>query len=460
MRDQEFRSALDECLELIRQGKSLEQCAKAYPRHADRLMPFLRSAATLRGLGVPEPSTTSMQQARTKLLTRVAEGRGKEAAVLRGIFKFANLTGVAVAAIFVAGMGFVAAAGPGGLFGGSSSSHVEFRATIISSSPTLLYVQNNDNSQYVYLVLSNQTRYQDANGHAIGRTDVHVRDRVFVRATPSSIGARFFDTHLIRLGGPPSEPTAPPSHEATPAPEGTKTPAPEATDAPKPTEKPATPKPTDKPATPKPTDKPVSDKVEFWGVVLGISETSLSLQTDMGNVIVHVNGETQYPAGHPFVGVKVWVLGTKQADGSFIGHKITVKTIEFMGQVTAVDGSTFIVNADGYNKTVQTNGETSFPNGVPVVGDTVGVYAYKMGDGSYLAKTMVVKAVVTTFTGVIVEHMPGEFTIKVDVGGTIKVVCYEFGQVQGTLAVGAKVYVEVDHEEAGTFFAGLVKVIG
>ena len=457
MRDQEFRSALDECLEQIRQGKSLEECVETYPQYADRLLPFLTSAATLRGLGVPEPSTSGMQRARNTLLMRVAEGSGKEAAVMRGIFKFANLTGVAVAAIFIAGMSFVAAAGPGGLFGGGSGD-TAFQATVVSAAPTLLYVQNNDNNQYVYLVLSNQTQYQDANGNAIARTDVHVRDRVFVRAMPSSIGARFFDAHLIRLGGPPSEPTAPPSHEPTPAPEPTKTPAP--TDAPKPTDAPSTPKPTDKPATPKPTEKPVSDKFEFWGVVLGMSDTALELQTESGNVIVHVNGATEYPAGHPFVGVKVWVLGTKQADGSFIGHRVTLKAIEFLGHVTAVSGTTFEVNADGQAKSVRTNGETEFPNGVPVVGNLVAVYAYKMGDGAYLATTMTVKTEATSFTGVIVQHMPGEFTIKVDVSGTLKIVSYQFSEVQGALVVGATVYVVVDHTEGDTFFAGLVKVMG
>jgi cell division septation protein DedD len=459
MRDQEFKGALDDCLERIRQGSSLEECVKAYPQHADRLMPFLTSAATLRGMGVPEPSTSGMQRARNNLLTRVAEGSGKEAAVVRGIFKFANIAGVAVAAVFVAGIGF-AAAGTGGLFGGNGSGQTEFQATVVSAAPTLLYVQNNDNSQYVYLVLSNQTQYEDANGNAIGRTDIHVRDRVWVRAMPSSIGARFFDANLIRLGGPPSDPTAPPSQEATKAPEPTEAPKPtDAPETPKPTDAPATPKPTEKPATPKPTDKPVSDKIEFWGVVQVIAPSALQLQTEFGSVIVHVNGETEYPTGQPFVGVKVWVLGTKLDDGSFVGHRITVKAIEFIGQVTAVNGGTFTVNADGQSKTVTTNGETEFPNGVPVVGNLVAVYAFKMGDGSYLAKTMTVKTDVMSFTGVIVQHLPGEFTIKVDVSGTLKVVCYEFAEVQGTLAVGATVLVEVDHVDAGTYFAGLVKVM-
>ena len=183
------------------------------------------------------------------------------------------------------------------------------------------------------------------------------------------------------------------------------------------------------------------------------------MQTEFGNAIVHVNGATEYPSGDPFVGVKVWVLGTKQADGSFIGHKVSLKTAEFLGEVTAVSGGTFTVNADGQGKTVQTNGQTAFPNGMPVAGNIVAVDAFKMGDGTYMAKTMTVKTDATSFTGVIVQHMPGEFTIKVDVAGTLKIVCYEFAVVEGTLAVGVTVLVEVDHIDAGTYYAGLVKVM-
>jgi hypothetical protein len=128
--------------------------------------------------------------------------------------------------------------------------------------------------------------------------------------------------------------------------------------------------------------------------------------------------------------------------------------------VTAVSGTTFEVNADGQAKSVRTDGETEFPNGVPVVGNLVAVYAYRMGDGAYLAKTMTVKTEATSFTGVIVQHMPGEFTIKVDVSGTLKIVSYQFSEVQGALVVGATVYVVVDHTEGDTFFAGLVKVMG
>jgi hypothetical protein len=199
--------------------------------------------------------------------------------------------------------------------------------------------------------------------------------------------------------------------------------------------------------------------MEFAGVVLSVAPSSLVMQTDMGNVVVHVNGETHYPNGHPFVGVKAYVYGTKQGDGSFIGHKVMLKTAEFEGQVKGISGGTFIVNADGHDKTVHTNGATSFPAGMPVVGNTVAVFAYRMGDGSYLATDMTVKNEPEAFTGVIVQHNPGEFTIKVDVSGTHKIVCYEFSEIHGTLAVGVTVYVEVDHIEGGTYFAGLVKVM-
>jgi hypothetical protein len=461
--ENEFRRALEECLEAVRLGRSPEECAGAYPRFAERLLPLLRSAAALRGLAVPEPTVSSMQKARNALLERVVSGSGKEAAVVRGVFKLANVAGVAVAALFVAGMSLVAAAGPGGLFDGDGEeeTHSEFRATVISVAPTLLYVQNTENGEFVFTVLSNQTEFQDAQGRSLARADIQPRARILVRATQSAHGPRFFDAHLIRLMGENPQatkaPTIEPTKEAESTPEPTPAPTPETTPAP--TEKPEpTVMPTPK-ETPKPTEKPASQ--EFWGVVLGMSATSLTLQTEMGNVVVRVNNETQYPSGHPVIGAKVLVFGTKQGDGSWIGHRITVKTAEFSGQVSWISGSTIVVKVDGWEKAVQTNGSTAFPNGFPAPGDNVFVYAYKMGDGSYLAIEIGIKPPEpSVFTGMIVKHLPGEFIIKVKVDGVVKVVCYENGDVIGTLVEGATVEVHVDHVEGDTYFAGLVKVLG
>jgi hypothetical protein len=158
--------------------------------------------------------------------------------------------------------------------------------------------------------------------------------------------------------------------------------------------------------------------------------------------------------------VKAWVRGTKQSDGSFVAQKVALKMAGFTGKVTAVNGSTFIVNADGLDKTVLTGANTSFPAGVPTVGHTVVGFAAKLGDGSYFAFEMKIKNdEPISFTGIIVGHNPGEFTILVDVGGVVKAVCYEFAAVEGILSVGATVFVEVDHIDAGTYFAGKVKVM-
>ncbi len=461
MRDNEFRSVLDECLERVRQGQPVDECLKAYPQHAEQLAPYLRSAATLRGLGAPAPAAASMQEARNTLLARVVEG-GRERGVPMGIFKFGNVLAMAVAGLFVASVGVFAAAGGTDIFTGEDNTQ-SFDATVISTASTIFYVQT-DANQYLFLHLTNETQYQDAAGHTIGRTDVHVRDHVNVRGTPAE--PRFFNARVVRLIGNGPPPAAATPTDAPVVVEPTHAPEPAQEPTPAPTEKPVeTPKPTEKPAaTPKPTDKPVPPKpdvMEFWGVVTAVADGKVALSTpDYGNVIVYVNGDTQYPDGHPFVGVKVWIRGTKQGDGSVVASKVGFKLADFTGKVVGVNGGTFTVQVDGYPKTVLTNGNTSFPLGVPVVDQTVVVHAAKMGDGSYFAIEMKIKMdAPISFTGVILEHNAAEFTIKVDVSGTQKIVCFETATVQGTLAVGATVYVEVDHVESGTYFAGLVKVM-
>ncbi|HEU4759501.1 MAG TPA: DUF5666 domain-containing protein, partial [Dehalococcoidia bacterium] len=130
--------------------------------------------------------------------------------------------------------------------------------------------------------------------------------------------------------------------------------------------------------------------VEFWGTVLGIGETFLSLQTDSGQVTVWTH-EAQF-VGTPFVGVKVWVLGYKQSDGTWLAQKVTVKTIEFLGTVQSFVEGTLLVLSDGATKTVRTDANTSYPAGAPAVGATVDVKAYKMGDGTFLAYEVYVKS--------------------------------------------------------------------
>jgi hypothetical protein len=159
--------------------------------------------------------------------------------------------------------------------------------------------------------------------------------------------------------------------------------------------------------------------------------------------------------------VKVIVKGTKNADGSFTASYIHVKTAEFSGTIAWVSGSSMGVNAWDTTLTVHWNGQTVFEGPAPQAGKQASVWAYKMGDGSFLAKKVVVKtqSAGDYFQGTVISHNPGEFTIQVQVEAQVREVCYEFGDVVGTLAVGKLVKVYVDHVEGPTYFASLVKVL-
>ena len=150
-----------------------------------------------------------------------------------------------------------------------------------------------------------------------------------------------------------------------------------------------------------------------------------------------------------------------------------LKGTEFGGKVTAINGSDLHVLVDGGNKVVHTNGETAFPAGQPKVNDEVYVWAWKMGDGSFQATKVKVKAAPSpTFSGTIVGYFPDEKTICVKVAGhsgaqdapcigfgsDVKTTCYEFAVVEGDLAVGKTVDVYKDHLEGNTYFAYKVVV--
>ena len=115
-----FRKLLEECLERIRQGDSVEACLAAHPEHAAQLGPYLSAAFVMRNLTPPQPAAATVANARNRLLARVADGSGKET-VMRGIFKFSHAM-MAVGAVFLMSLGLVAAAGSGVLTGGSTTS--------------------------------------------------------------------------------------------------------------------------------------------------------------------------------------------------------------------------------------------------------------------------------------------------------------------------------------------------
>ena len=219
MNDKAFRSALEECLERIRQGDTVEACLAANPEHAAQLGPYLSAAFAMRNLTPPQPAAATVASARNRLLARVADGSGKET-VMRGIFKFSHAM-MAVGAVFLMSLGLVAAAGSGML--GEDDNGEAFNARVGSTSATLFFVQREDDQSFLYLRINNDTRFEDPSGAPITWSGIARNSRVSVEGTPSTV-MYFFDARLVRLIGASGTPTA----AATPAPTPEPTPAPTA----------------------------------------------------------------------------------------------------------------------------------------------------------------------------------------------------------------------------------------
>lgn len=510
--DRSFRKALEECLDKMSRGADVRSCLEAHPEHAERLESYLRTAKALGGLESPEPSAGGRQAARARLLEAV-DGGAVRAGLFAGLFRLSPAVAVAIAAVLLTSMSLVAAAGMGVLddaFGGGPQPD-EFSGRVISAGSSVLVVRTDDGVPVFRY--SSDTRFENEAGEPLTSADIFRGATVFVQAFPRD-GSPYFDAVLVRLmdgSTPPSTATpVPVTPEPTPVP--SPSPEPEPTKAPEPTEEP---KPT---AEPDPGTevhfegkiKSVSEGsfvlktgegvmitfetnaetkvtgylaagvaadvsgwkrsdgsflathvttygVEFWATVVSTSSSAVvvKIEGQGANVTLHTTSETEI-IGTLYQNVKVWVTAQPEGDGSYVAQRIAVKTAELYGTVTAISGGTYTVSGDG-TYTVTTNGHTQFV-GTPVVGSTVSVSAYKMGDGTFLATKIVVKEGV--FNGNVTFHDPAAFTIHVQVGAESRVVCYEFADVIGELAVGAQVQVYVDHVEGSTYFASLVKVTG
>jgi len=508
----EFRRLLEECLERIRKGDSVQSCLDGNAEYAAELAPYLASAAVFRGLRLPAAGP-GKAAARQRLMQSVAVGAGKEEAVF-GVMKFAHVVGAFVGALFLMSVGLVAASGGGGFgapFGGKdqSATTVEVKGKVVEvDTEHLVVMKGEDRTEFA---IGDDTVFKDVAGHEID--GVAVDD--FVAVLGKKSGDRLVALKVRVL---PEESVAKPKETPTPA----ATPAP-ATPAPQVTPAPVQEAPP--PAAPtgavfegyakevgsgqfmlKQGDgtkvtilfngstafvgnlvSGVSVRVEalvygdgtivaahikvhekehqaeygeFYGVITSIGGAHLNVESDHGPLVVYFVAQTQW-SGDPAVGAKVMVKGTKNADGSVSASHITVKTAEFSGPIAWINGASMGVNAWDATLTVKWDGGTQWEGPAPQVGKQVSVYAYKMGDGSFLAKKIIVKteAAGEYFQGTVISHNPGEFIIHVQVEAQVRVVCYEFADVIGTIAVGKLVKVGVDHVEGSTYFANLVKVL-
>jgi len=115
-KDREFEDILNDCLEKMLQGRSIEQCLADYPDHASALEPMLRTAARTRMAANVRPRPEFKDRARHEFQVAIRDMEAKPAPIGRRLFSFPSLkpvwiTACALVAIVIAGGGTVYAAG-------------------------------------------------------------------------------------------------------------------------------------------------------------------------------------------------------------------------------------------------------------------------------------------------------------------------------------------------------------
>jgi hypothetical protein len=210
MRERSFEEILDESLDLLRTGASIEDCIAPYPRYADRLREQLITAQDLYS-AQPQARPAGMAEARGRntLLAAVADQRtaaegGRQHGFVptfpalfadRSLFTMLPKAVPAVVAMLILGSaawGVSAAttgdASPGGWFADSSSAQrSEFRGTITAidaNSVTLI-----STSGEVAIAITGDTEFEDVNEAPTTAAAFAVGDFVKVSAIRDANGA-------------------------------------------------------------------------------------------------------------------------------------------------------------------------------------------------------------------------------------------------------------------------------
>jgi hypothetical protein len=107
----EFDNILDECLQRLLEGDSIEACLSRYPEHAAELEPLLRTAShTLKAADI-QPRPDFRDRARYQFQMAVREMPVKESRGFFTVFRPAMVTVIMLAIVLLAGGGVVAASG-------------------------------------------------------------------------------------------------------------------------------------------------------------------------------------------------------------------------------------------------------------------------------------------------------------------------------------------------------------
>lgn len=105
MRQRRLRQALDDCLQALERGESLESCLSRYPDLASELRPLLLVAMRLRQVEAPRPRPAAQTSAWLKYSRRAAQMR---AARMRRRWRWLGPAAIAASLILAVGLGLTA----------------------------------------------------------------------------------------------------------------------------------------------------------------------------------------------------------------------------------------------------------------------------------------------------------------------------------------------------------------
>lgn len=76
----EFETILDECLDRVRSGESLENCLSAYPQYANQLRPLMEIGGELQRLPLPQGRPADIEAGRMRMLAALEQKKSRQAA--------------------------------------------------------------------------------------------------------------------------------------------------------------------------------------------------------------------------------------------------------------------------------------------------------------------------------------------------------------------------------------------
>jgi hypothetical protein len=108
--DKEFHNILNECLERLLKGETVEQCLKSYPQQATELKPLLETALAAKRASAIKPRADFKARARYRFRSALSEAAPRPRPSIGWFPRWATVTAI-VLALLLAGSGTVVAAG-------------------------------------------------------------------------------------------------------------------------------------------------------------------------------------------------------------------------------------------------------------------------------------------------------------------------------------------------------------